>query len=95
MTPQSPQHPAAAIAGRTGYDLGALLAASGARRERASDEGLKLVRRRDRNGATYFIVNASNKAVDGWVPLATSARSASRARSGCTRRPCCCAWRCR
>jgi hypothetical protein len=38
---------------------------------------VKLVRRRERDGATYFIVNASNKTVDGWVPLATTARSAA------------------
>ena len=39
--------------------------------------GLKLIRRRERDGATYFIVNASGKSVDGWVPLTTTARSAA------------------
>jgi hypothetical protein len=60
-----------------GGDLDALLAAAGARREPAVDMGLKLIRRRERDGATYFIVNASGKSVDGWVPLAASARSAA------------------
>jgi hypothetical protein len=60
-----------------GQDVDALLAAAGARREPAVDMGVKLVRRRERDGATYFIVNASNKTVDGWVPLATTARSAA------------------
>jgi len=58
-------------------DLDALLAAAGARREPAVDMGVKLVRRRERDGATYFIVNTSGKTVDGWVPLATTARSAA------------------
>jgi hypothetical protein len=58
-------------------DVDALLAAAGARRESATDLGVKLVRRRERDGATYFIVNTSDKSIDGWVPLATSARSAA------------------
>jgi hypothetical protein len=58
-------------------DVEALLAASGARREPATDLGVKLVRRRERDGATYFIVNTSGKSIDGWVPLATTARSAA------------------
>ena len=58
-------------------DVDALLVAAGARRERATDLGVKLVRRRERDGATYFIVNTSGKSIDGWVPLATSARSAA------------------
>ncbi|HEU4721379.1 MAG TPA: glycosyl hydrolase, partial [Gemmatimonadaceae bacterium] len=60
-----------------GGNLDALLAAAGARREPAADMGLKLIRRRERDGATYFIVNASGRTMDGWVPLATSARSAA------------------
>jgi hypothetical protein len=60
-----------------GSDLDALLTAAGARRESAVDLGVKLIRRRERDGATYFIVNTSGKTVDGWVPLATSARSAA------------------
>jgi hypothetical protein len=60
-----------------GQDVDALLAAAGARREPAVDMGVSLVRRRERDGATYFIVNTSGKTVDGWVPLATTARSAA------------------
>ena len=58
-------------------DLDALLAATSARRETAVDMGVKLLRRREHDGATYFIVNTSGKTVDGWVPLATPARSAA------------------
>jgi hypothetical protein len=60
-----------------GDDLGALLAAAGARREAAADMGLKLIRRRERDGTTYFIVNAGPNTVDGWVPLTATARSAA------------------
>src|SRR6185503_18593539 len=60
-----------------GTDVDSLLAAAGARREPAVDLGVRLVRRRERDGATYFIVNTSGKTVDGWVPLATTARSAA------------------
>lgn len=60
-----------------GSDMDALLTAAGARRERATDAGMKSVRRRERNGTTYFIVNRGNTSVDGWVPLATTARSAA------------------
>ncbi len=60
-----------------GDDLGALLGAAGARRERARDMGLELIRRRERNGTTYFIVNRGATPVDGWVPLSTTARSAA------------------
>jgi hypothetical protein len=60
-----------------GDDLDALLRAAGVRRERATDMGLALVRRREPNGHTYFIVNRGTASVDGWVPLATAARSAA------------------
>jgi len=60
-----------------GDELSALLAAAGARREPATSMGLMLVRRREPDGATYFIVNTSGRTVDGWVPLATTARSAA------------------
>ena len=58
-------------------DVDALLAASGARREPAVDMGVKLTRRRERDGSTFFIANTSGKSVDGWVPLAATARSAA------------------
>ncbi|MEO8622141.1 MAG: glycosyl hydrolase [bacterium] len=60
-----------------GDDIDALLTVAGARRETATDAGLKLIRRRERNGTTFFIVNAGTKSVDGWVPLSATARSAA------------------
>ncbi|HEV7993583.1 MAG TPA: glycosyl hydrolase [Gemmatimonadaceae bacterium] len=57
--------------------LNALLDAAGARREPAIDQGLQLIRRRESDGATYFIVNRGTKSVDGWVPLTATARSAA------------------
>ena len=59
-----------------GDDLSSLLTAAGARHEPAAALDLQLVRRRERDGYTYFIVNTSGRTVDGWVPLATTARSA-------------------
>ena len=59
-----------------GDDLGSLLGAAGARHEPAAALDLQLVRRRERDGYTYFIVNTSGRTVDGWVPLATTAKSA-------------------
>ncbi|MEO6525160.1 MAG: glycosyl hydrolase, partial [Gemmatimonadaceae bacterium] len=41
-----------------GDDLNALLTAAGARREASADMGLKVIRRRERDGTTYFVVNA-------------------------------------
>jgi hypothetical protein len=58
-----------------GDDLSSLVTAAGARYEPAVASGLQLVRRRERDGYTYFIVNTSGQSVDGWVPLATSAKS--------------------
>jgi len=60
-----------------GDDLGSLLGAAGARHEPAFALGLQLVRRRERDGYTYLIVNTSGHPVDGWVPLATTAKSAA------------------
>ena len=60
-----------------GDDLTALLDAAEVRRETATDLGLSLVRRRERDGTTYFIVNTGKKTVDEWVPLAVSAHSAA------------------
>ncbi len=60
-----------------GDDLEELLTAAGARREAAVETGVKLIRRRERDGVTYFIVNTGTKPFDGWLPLATKARSAA------------------
>jgi hypothetical protein len=60
-----------------GDDLGSLLGAAGARHEPAAALDLQLTRRRERDGYTYFIVNTSGRTIDGWVPLATTAKSAA------------------
>jgi len=60
-----------------GDDLASLLGAAGARHEPAAALDLQLVRRRERDGYTYFIVNTSGRSIDGWVPLATTAKSAA------------------
>ncbi len=60
-----------------GDDLSSLLTVAGARHEPAAALDLQLMRRRERDGYTYFIVNTSGHTVDGWVPLATTARSAA------------------
>ena len=59
-----------------GDDLASLLGAAGARHEPAAALDLQLTRRRERDGYTYFIVNTSGRTIDGWVPLATTAKSA-------------------
>jgi glycosyl hydrolase family 106( putative alpha-L-rhamnosidase) len=59
-----------------GDDLASLLGAAGARHEPAAALDIQLTRRRERDGYTYFIVNTSGRTVDGWVPLATTAKSA-------------------
>jgi hypothetical protein len=69
---------AALGAGRVlvGDDLEPLLAQAGVTREPMVDTGLQLVRRRHTSGRHYFVVNRGPTPVDGWVPLATPARSA-------------------
>ena len=59
-----------------GNDLNALLQAAHVKREPAVDLGLRFVRRADSEGHIYFLANRSSKAVDGFVPLATSAKAA-------------------
>ena len=59
-----------------GKDLEALLAAARVRRETMSDLGLQSIRRDRGDGFDYFIVNATSKAVDQWIPLATPAKAA-------------------
>ncbi len=52
-----------------GGDLKQLLASAGVRRESMSDHKLGFVRRKYANGHLYFVVNRSDKEIDGWVPL--------------------------
>lgn len=58
-----------------GKDINQLLTAADVKREAMVDNGLQYIRRRHDKGYYYFIVNWSDKAVDGWVPLQTSAKS--------------------
>ncbi|HVX84381.1 MAG TPA: glycosyl hydrolase [Phycisphaerae bacterium] len=53
-----------------------LLAGEGVRREQMMDQGIRFARRFRSDGVDYFLVNRSDKAVDGWVPLATGVSSA-------------------
>ena len=58
-------------------EVESLLAKAGIARESMVDHaGLFCIRRLSDTGRSYFIANRSEKAVDGWVPLATEAKSA-------------------
>ncbi len=58
-------------------ELEAELARAGVSRESLVDhEGLFYLRRSFAGGRNYFIANRSAKPVDGWIPLATAAKSA-------------------
>ncbi len=57
-------------------DLDRLAARAGAVRETLVDRGLQFVRRRHTGSRSYFILNSSEKEMDGWVPLARRARYA-------------------
>lgn len=59
-----------------GADVDALLQAAHVDRETMTDAGLRFVRRAQPDGYSYFIANRGDHAIDGWVPLATSAQSA-------------------
>ncbi len=59
-----------------GGDLDALLQAAAVSREPSVDLGLRFVRRADFQGHIYFLANRGQKAVDGFVTLGTSAKSA-------------------
>lgn len=60
----------------TAVDVDGLLRASGVPREPMADAGLRFVRRSRPDGDDYFVVNRGDRAVDGWVALATPARRA-------------------
>ena len=60
-----------------GPDLPALLARHAAiPRETMGTLGLEFVRRRTDDGHSYFLVNRSEQAIDGWVPFHATAQSA-------------------
>ncbi|MFA6561869.1 MAG: glycosyl hydrolase [Verrucomicrobiia bacterium] len=59
-------------------DADALLAKAGVAREPMVDHaGLLFIRRALGDGRYYFIANRGDKPVDGWLPLATKAKSAA------------------
>jgi hypothetical protein len=60
-----------------GDDLTKLLAHAGTRREAMVEQGLRFTRRTYAGGGLYFILNRGNAPVEGWVPIASRARSAA------------------
>ncbi|WP_400191766.1 glycosyl hydrolase [Hymenobacter sp. B81] len=58
-----------------GKDVDALLSQAGVQRETLVDNGLQFIRRRHARGHYYFVANWGDKAVEGWVPLHTAAKS--------------------
>jgi hypothetical protein len=60
-----------------GEDLPRLLAFARVRREPLVDSGVQFARRADEGGAVYFIDNRGDKPFEGWLPLASRARSAA------------------
>lgn len=61
-----------------GPELSTLLERSGCPREVITDQGVRLLRRRDGDSRIYFLVNQGAASVEGWVPLAAPARSVAR-----------------
>jgi hypothetical protein len=60
-----------------GDDLDATLRRAGVAPEPMADAGLRFVRRAHARGYHYFLVNRGDRPVDGWVALATPAKSAA------------------
>lgn len=58
-----------------GDDIDALLKAASVRMEPMIEEGLQFIRRKNADGATYFIANRSGKQVNEWVTLNAKAAS--------------------
>ena len=56
-----------------GDDVARLLVRAGIRRERLVDHGLQFARRVDSVGRVYFLSNPGAQAIDGWVPLDSTA----------------------
>jgi hypothetical protein len=74
-TPSPPPHVGGYVA--VG-DAEKLLAKAGVARETMVDHaGLLFIRRKLDDGRYYFIANRGDKPVDGWLPLATKAKSAA------------------
>jgi len=75
-TPENEPVPLGKGSFQVGPDLAKLLDRSRLPRESAADLGLRFVRRAHPKGYHYFLVNRGEKAIDGWVPLGTPAKSA-------------------
>lgn len=60
-----------------GSNLEQLLSAAKIRRESMADTTLKFVRKKTPTGYCYFILNQSDKPFNGWISLATKAKSAA------------------
>ncbi|ALW85267.1 glycoside hydrolase family 2 protein [Hymenobacter sedentarius] len=60
-----------------GKDVSQLLAQAGVKRETLVDNGLQFMRRSHAKGHYYFLANWGEKAIKGWVPLHTAAKSAA------------------
>lgn len=58
-----------------GQNLDQLLSFAGINRETMVDNGLQFIRRKHDKSHYYFIANWGDHAVDGWIPLQTSAKS--------------------
>ena len=56
-------------------DMNALMDAAKVKKERLAEDGLSFIRRKNNDGTVYFINNRSDKVVDEWVPLNSSANS--------------------
>jgi hypothetical protein len=60
-----------------GDSLNILLSAAKIRRETMVDDNIQCIRRKTEKGDYYFISNWGNKAIDGWIPLAVTGKSAA------------------
>jgi alpha-L-rhamnosidase len=58
-------------------DLEAALARAGVGREPLVDRGLMFARRADAGGRIYFVVNRSDRPVEGWIPFRLNATAAT------------------
>ncbi|MET0463021.1 MAG: glycosyl hydrolase [Chitinophagaceae bacterium] len=58
-----------------GDDIGQLLQAASVRKESLADKDLSMVRRRNGNGAVYFIANRTEKRFTDWITLQSPAAS--------------------
>jgi hypothetical protein len=58
-----------------GGEIGQLLARAGIARERMVDLGVQFHRRSDAHGRFHFLSNPGSRAIDGWIPLRTDART--------------------